>query len=57
MMSSITIMVQIMVLIFFAAISSTSMLFSLVADGASPPPASLVASHIFVNPFPTFLDL
>ena len=56
-MSSITIMVQIMVLIFFAAISSTSMLFSLVAVGASPPPASLVASHIFVNPFPTFLDL
>ena len=42
---------------FSAAIRSTSMLFSFMADGASPPPTFLVASHIFINPFPTFLEL
>jgi len=42
---------------FSAAIRSTSMLFSLMADGASPPPTFLVASHIFINLFPTVLEL
>jgi len=42
---------------FSAAIRSTSMLFSLMADGASPSPTFLVASHIFINLFPTVLEL